>query len=183
MIQPTLVSFMDIRSGLKGHMRSPRREVTSSPGSCHREGQGPCEESTTTYGFGQERTRPPMKGSPEHLLLQEARVVTGGQGQQDQCWDPGEKKTKIPRTRLRNVPRGRMKEEEGRHGSEVGYSLGEVISTKPRPQRFGEEGRKPRLLPRNPSGETLGSQFAARVQLRLRAEDVSFWRQIRSQVV
>ena len=77
MIQPTLVSFMDIRSGLKGQERAgnvtPSRQATDC-----RVGLGASSQPSFSPEHGEERVRPPMRGSPEHLLLQEARVTTKG---------------------------------------------------------------------------------------------------------
>ena len=90
MIQPTLVSFMDIRGRLKGHQEAPRQQMSSKPGHNQREGLGPSEEFSTPGGNGKERARPPMKGSPEHLLFQEAKIVARGRDRSGQTWDPGE---------------------------------------------------------------------------------------------
>ena len=77
MIQPTLMSFMDIRSGLKGQERvgsqTPPKQAKDL-----REGQGALSEHIISPEHGEGRVRPPMRGSPEHLLLHEAKVLTKG---------------------------------------------------------------------------------------------------------
>ena len=77
MIQPTLVSFMDIRSGLKGQERvgsqTPPKQAKDL-----REGQGALGKHNISPEHGEGRVRPPMRGSPEHLLLHEAKVLTKG---------------------------------------------------------------------------------------------------------
>ena len=77
MIQPTLMSFMDIRSGLKGQERvgsqTPPKQAKDL-----REGQGALSEHNISPEHGEGRVRPPMRGSPEHLLLHEAKVLTKG---------------------------------------------------------------------------------------------------------
>merc|ERR1711867_240829 len=68
---------MDIRSGLKGQERAgdttPSRKATDC-----RVGLGSSSQSSFSPEHGEERVRPPMRGSPEHLLLHEARVITKG---------------------------------------------------------------------------------------------------------
>ena len=68
---------MDIRSGLKGQERAgnvtPSRQATDC-----RVGLGASSQSSVSPEHGKERVRPPMRGSPEHLLLQEAWVTTKG---------------------------------------------------------------------------------------------------------
>ena len=76
LIQPTLVFFMDIRSGLQGQERVGT--TPSRPANNCREGQGACRETTFSPEHGEGRVRPPMRGSPEHLLLQEAQALTKG---------------------------------------------------------------------------------------------------------
>ena len=75
MFQPTLMSFMDIRSGLKGQERVG--SITpSKPAKDFREGQGASSQPNISPEHGEGRVRPPMRGSPEHLLLQKAKVLT-----------------------------------------------------------------------------------------------------------
>ena len=78
MIQPTLMSFMDIRGGLKGQGRVGSQETPSKEAKDLREGQGALGSDIISPEHGEGRVRPPMRGSPEHLLLHEAKVLTKG---------------------------------------------------------------------------------------------------------
>ena len=77
MFQPTLVSFMDIRSGLKGKERVGVTTPSKTARDC-REGLGASSQTSFSPEHGEGRVRPPMRGSPEHLLLQEAQVAAKG---------------------------------------------------------------------------------------------------------
>ena len=78
MIQPTLMSFMDIRGGLKGQGRVGSQVTPSKEAKDLREGQGALGSDIISPEHGEGRVRPPMRGSPEHLLLHEAKVLTKG---------------------------------------------------------------------------------------------------------
>ena len=81
MIQPTLSSFMSLRSGLVGAGDKARPKLESSPG----EGspaptgkgleQGPNEGSQLLFGEGERRLAYVSEGSPEHQLMKEARLI------------------------------------------------------------------------------------------------------------
>ena len=77
MIQPTLMSFMDIRSGLKGQERDGNNTTPTKATDC-REGLGASSITPFSPEHGDGRVRAPMRGSPEHLLLHEAQVLTKG---------------------------------------------------------------------------------------------------------
>ena len=78
MIQPTLSSFMSLRSGLVGAEDKARPKLEPSPG----EGspaptgkgleQGPNEGSHLLFGEGRKRPAFVTEGSPEHHLMKEA---------------------------------------------------------------------------------------------------------------
>ena len=78
MIQPTLSSFMSLRSGLVGAGDKARPKLEPSPG----EGspaptgkgleQGPNEGSHLLFGEGRKRPACVTEGSPEHTLMKEA---------------------------------------------------------------------------------------------------------------
>ena len=63
----------------------------------------PFDEFSTPDGNGKERATPPMRGSPEHLLFQETKIVAKGRDQSGQIWDPGEVKVVDQRRGIRNV--------------------------------------------------------------------------------
>ena len=68
---------MDIRSGLKGQERVGETTPSKSARDC-REGLGASSQTTFSPEHGEGRVRPPMRRSPEHLLLHEAQVLTKG---------------------------------------------------------------------------------------------------------
>ena len=85
MIQPTLTSFMSVRSGLKGPQdKEGGQSKPSNPFKTQAQGQGlPEEANTDSLGeFGEGGGRPwvTLPGSPEHNLLSEARVGNPGVG-------------------------------------------------------------------------------------------------------
>ena len=119
LIKPTLVSFMDIRSGLQGQERVGT--ATSTPARNCRKGQEACKESIFSPEHGEERVRPPMRGSLEHLLLQEAQVLTKGSN----------------RSQSRKRPKGA-------ESMELGEGLGKPGGRKGQGTLRGQEKRKVR---------------------------------------
>ena len=91
-----------------------------------------------------------MRGSPEHLLLQEAGALSGGRGQLGQSWDPGEKKAGAQRSGTKVCPGGGKEEKESRVRTRLELDLEEVEYTTSRPRKLSEEGRKPRIFPGDP---------------------------------
>ena len=81
MIQPTLSSFMSLRSGLVGAGDKARPKLEPSPG----EGSpapsgkgletGPKEGSHLLFGEGRKRPVGVSEGSPEHILMKEAGLI------------------------------------------------------------------------------------------------------------
>ena len=89
MKQLTLVSFLGARCRLEGQERVGRK---SSPTRTSREGQEACLTPVISSGDWARRVRPPMRGSPEHLLLQEAQALVKDRGRPRQGSDQGEEK-------------------------------------------------------------------------------------------
>ena len=71
------MSFMGIRSGLKGQERDGSNTTPTKATDC-REGLGASSTTPFSPEHGDGRVRAPMRGSPEHLLLHEAQVLTKG---------------------------------------------------------------------------------------------------------
>ena len=63
---------MGLRVRRVGHNVTPTKATNC------REGLGASSKTSFSPEHGEERVRPPMRGSPEHLLLHEARVMTKG---------------------------------------------------------------------------------------------------------
>ena len=119
MIQPTLASFLGVRSGLEGQERGGRKTVTS-PTRPGREGQGACQGTSTSPGHGEGRARPLMRGSPEHLLLHEAKALVKDRGKPRQARGKVEAETWSHR-RGRRSPGG-----SGEKGKETDLGEGRV---------------------------------------------------------
>ena len=79
-IQPTLRSFIGLKSGLEGSRKAAKKETTSDPGNTDVVGKRPQHflETEDSWRFGLERSKAVLKGSPEHLLLKEAKILSQG---------------------------------------------------------------------------------------------------------
>ena len=88
---------MDLKSGPEGHRNATRdSKMPSTPGSNVETGQGPQHFPNTRdfCGHGEEKRRTILEGSPEHLCLQEAKVICkGGRYSQGRQRGPGEDKS------------------------------------------------------------------------------------------
>ena len=91
-----------------------------------------------------------MRGSPEHLLLQETGALSGGRGQPGQEWDPGETKIRTQRRGNKVRPGGGKEEKEVRVGTRTRLDPEEAVITTSGPRRLSEEGRKHRIFPGDP---------------------------------
>ena len=84
MLQPTMSSFLSLRSGFKGSGGQRTQQITTSDVSNQEvTGQGPPTGPTTgnlkIFGEGERKPRTLLKGSPEHNLLKEAQVLEIGE--------------------------------------------------------------------------------------------------------
>ena len=85
LIQPTLSSFMSLRSGLvETQSKAEPKTIPSEANKQGPKGKGldlvPATGSSESFGEGDRGPRRILEGSPEHHLLKEAKMIKTGEG-------------------------------------------------------------------------------------------------------
>ena len=154
LLQPTLSSFLSLKSGLKGSGGKRAREPSpSSEPSQQVTGKGPQAGPTTgnlqMFGEGEGRPRVVLKGSPEHNLLHEAKVLVIGESYSQGQDREGRGSSGSNARKLVRWPPDRRNREKTKEGNEkmVGPSSVGENSTSRAKENSGREPRT-RLFPR-----------------------------------
>ena len=151
--QPTLSSFLNLRSGLEGSGgKKPRHHQTSPQADQEMTGKGPPpgpeEGSLQIFGEGGGRPRIVHGGSPEHNLLMEAQVLIGGSHSQGEPKEGRGDFGGFARKLVRWPPEGRNEEETKEDNARmVGPSRVGKIPTS-RAEEIEDKGPRTRLFPR-----------------------------------
>ena len=153
MKQPTLSSFLNLRSGLEGSgEKKPRHQQPSLQADQEVTGKGPPPGPETgslqMFGEGEGRPRIIHGGSPEHNLLLEAQVLVGEIHSQEETKEGKGNSGGFARKLVRWPPEGRKEDEpKGSNVKMVGPSrVGKIPTSRARENEDSEP--RTRLFPR-----------------------------------
>ena len=151
--QPTLDSFLSLRSGLKGSGDQSRHEEETS-GVCSQKAKGKGvpegteEGSLQMLGTGGRKPRV-FEGSPEHNLMKEAGVVGGEGSHRSGAREAGKEESGSPGRKTQGWPPDSREGKVTKEGNDTGGGLSRQDKN-PTSRPKGRVGKEPRvsLFPR-----------------------------------